>query len=106
MKIRITFKDPDVLSYAKEEFLQDYAREKILQGLSGDARQEEILRVYRPIKALRKNEDPEILERLEEIKAEALQELKALDKWIEFEEYLTVEFDLEKGTARVVEVKE
>ena len=73
MKIVISMKNPDCVS--------DAVREAAIEFLS---------KKYRW--------DP--LEETIQAKEKSIQ--KALAKWIEYEEYINVEFDLEKGTATVL----
>lgn len=75
MKIRITFKDPDGVDFSVDRSIRQQLGE--LENLHSDEREYLI----------------------EERREEAHEQLK---RWIEFKEYLTVEFDLDKGTATVI----
>lgn len=79
MKIRITFKDPDGVSESINDLAQEHA-DKILES-------KVILNLFG------RNH---LVEKLEEKITEKL------EKFITYREYLTVEFDLEAGTATVI----
>lgn len=76
MKLKITFKDPDGVY----ECVREAVRETMPEGLSGE-------------------EADELLESRTE------STFNTLRKWIEWKEYLSVEFDTESGTATVLPVK-
>lgn len=76
MKIIILFKDPDGV----HEGMREACGESLPEGLSES--EEETLIEFRMEKAKDK-----------------------LRKWIEYSEYLEVEFDLEAGTAKIKELK-
>lgn len=73
MKLKITFKDPDGVY----ECVRDAVQETLPEGLSEE-------------------EADELLESRTENAEDALR------KWIEWKEYLSVEFDTETGTATVL----
>lgn len=77
MKIKITFKDPDMLDECIGEGVRDYP----VQGLSDDE--------YSAVKEKRKEEVRELC-----------------SQWFEYGEYLTVEVDTETKSIRVVPVEE
>ncbi len=73
-KLKITMKDPD----AGYDDVKEYVRESLaLSGLSENER-----------------------EAVEEIRKEEVRD--KLSKWLKYGEYLTVEFDLDAGTATVI----
>ena len=74
MKIKITFKDPDGVYDAITDAVKDQLRN--IEGITEDER-----------------------ETMEESRREGMNEL--LSKWIEYSEYITIEFDTEAGTAVV-----
>lgn len=76
MKIQIILKSPDSVDDCVRQAVADdmYARGVPDGAAADDERDELIAEVH-----------------------------KKLEKWIEYKEYLTVEFDLDAGTARVVE---
>jgi hypothetical protein len=76
MKLKITFKDPDGVY----ECVRDAAQETLPEGLSEE-------------------ETDELLESRTE------STFNTLRKWIEWKEYLSVEFDTDTGTATVLPVK-
>lgn len=79
MKIRMTFKDPDgVYESIKEESV-------------------------RSVRAITPPLDEDEVEELIEARIEKIKE--NLTPWIEYNEYLSVEFDLDAGTAIVVKRK-
>lgn len=78
MRFQITFKDPDGFADGLDE-----AVDKSLDDLAGDLTEDE-------------------LEELRESRRETI--VEAVRKFVEFEEYLTVQFDTDKGTAQVVPV--
>lgn len=80
MKIVISMKNPDCVSDAVRESAQDFVNEK-RPSLAGNAREEAIRAREKSI-------------------------LGQLSKWIEYEEYINVEFDLVTGTAKVLKVNE
>ena len=77
MKFRIMFKDPDGVS----ECLDDAAKDALPEGLDADEREAVI-----------------------ETRCEKLK--KFAERWIEYGEYLCVEFDADAGTAVVVPTNE
>ena len=81
MKFRVTMKNPDALYEAVE-----YATEGYLDQIEG-------------LKEL--DLDEEAKDMLLEKKKEKLHEFAG--KWMEYGEYITVEFDTEAGTATVIE---
>jgi len=80
MKIRITFKDPDGVN----DCLQDAARESLKPISSGLTSEE--------------------LSDLVESRMNRL--IDDLKPWVEYSEYICVEFDLDNGTAVVVPLSE
>lgn len=75
-KITITFKDPDgVLNCINDDVLEQ------VQSVTSDIRE---------------------IEQLVEMRTETITE--KLSKWIEYGEYITIEFDLDEMTARVKEI--
>ena len=74
MKIKITFKDPDGVYDRISDVVIDQLRN--IEGITDDER-----------------------ETMEESRREGMNEL--LSKWIEYSEYITIEFDAEAGTAVV-----
>ena len=74
MKIKITFKDPDGAYDAISDLVKDQLRN--IEGITDDER-----------------------ETMQESRREGMNEL--LSKWIEYSEYITIEFDTEAGTAVV-----
>jgi hypothetical protein len=70
MKLKISFKSPDAVDYALDEYFED-------------------------------DEDTN-LEEIEDLKEKVKE---SLGKWIEYDEYVVVEFDTDKMTARVVPLK-
>lgn len=76
LTVRVTFKDPDVVGDAVKEAVHEWA-EKHLAGL-----------------------DPEEREAAEDLRAEKVR--AALSEWVRYGEYITVEFDLDAKTARVL----
>lgn len=74
MKIKITFKDPDGVYDRISDVVIDQLRN--IEGITDDER-----------------------ETMEESRREGMNEL--LSKWIEYSEYITIEFDTEAGTAVV-----
>jgi len=79
MKIRITFKDPDGVDVSLEDWLNSWALEK----LSG--------------------ESEELKEIMIEKKSDEIKE--KIRPWVEYGEYITIEFDLDEQTASVVKQK-
>lgn len=78
MKIRVTLKEPDSFHDA----IKFAVKKEIEPLLSGD-----------------KHEDKYLAdEKTEEVK-------NFLSKWVQYSEYITVEFDTELGTATVCEIK-
>lgn len=77
MKFRITFKDPDGVS-------------EVIYGLAAEYAAS-LTKVREEQKAIK------------EVKLESLKEF--IDPWIEYQEYITVEFDTEANTATVINVR-
>lgn len=84
MKFKITMKDPDGVSCAIQEEAEKQYKNKIGNKL-----------VYYT---------PEGKERLIEGFSDIL--LEKIKKWFEYQEYVTIEIDTDKNTARVCENKE
>jgi len=80
MKIVISMKNPDCVSDAVREAAENFVNEK-RPSLAGNAREEAIRAREKSI-------------------------LGKLSKWIEYQEYINVEFDLVAETARVLKVDE
>lgn len=75
MKVKITMKNPDAV--------YDQVNEAVTESMDGERLSDDEREAVREIRAERAREK--------------------LGKWIEYGEYLTVEFDLDAMTARVVE---
>jgi predicted nucleotide-binding protein (sugar kinase/HSP70/actin superfamily) len=77
MKVNITLKNPDAVYESVREAVKDQISS--IEGIDEEEREE-----------------------LEESRIEAVNE--KLSKWIEYNEYVRLEFDTEAGTARILEV--
>lgn len=100
MKFQAAFKPPDGVSYCKDQFLQSYLRAKLRQDLVGLSEQDILVPLF-PVLPVN---------RIKEIREEALQEMEDCDKLIESGRlYIlrecTIEFDWETRTGRIVEGK-
>ena len=78
MKIKLTLKDPDGVSECVRENVEDY-----------------ISRHYSGM-------DHDEAETIAEVRTEIVED--SIQKWVEFNEYVTIEIDTEAGTATVLEV--
>ena len=78
MKLRITFKDPDGVANA--------IKKAVTESVSS------------------LSDDPDEQEAVSEIRTEKLQ--TSLEKWLSWNEYVTIEFDTDTGTAVVCETKQ
>ena len=76
MKFRITLKDPDGVSLSMDETLEEQVKELDLK-------------------------DDEEIEAIKDVRRDKLNVF--ISKWVEYGEYVTIEFDSEAGTATVVE---
>ena len=81
MKFRITFKDPDGVGDCTDSVIKQMAKDSVVESLKSNKK---------------------VLEPLEEHFREVINEF--MGKWIEYNEYATIEFDTDANTCTVVPV--